>query len=173
MTSFAPLARALLDHGVRYVLIGVSGANVHAHRAGVVFGTLDRDVFLPCEPDNLLAAWRACDSCGLRLTSAGEPLDEPRDLNLARRVVEYRALTRAADEEGLQVDLTLTMTGFEFEEVWRERSTFEISGVEVPVARLRHIVSSKAAAGRDKDRLFLATHDEALRELLAPEENGT
>ena len=29
----------------------------------------------------------------------------------------------------------------------------------------RHIVVSKAAAGRPKDRLFLATHEEALREL--------
>jgi hypothetical protein len=34
-----------------------------------------------------------------------------------------------------------------------------------PRARLRHIVESKAAAGRDKDRLFLATHEEALRQL--------
>jgi len=37
---------------------------------------------------------------------------------------------------------------------------------DVPVARLRHIVESKAAAGRPKDRLFLATHEEALRDLL-------
>ena len=170
MSSFAPLARAFADLGVRYVLIGVSGANVHAHRAGVIFGTLDRDVFLPCEPENLLSAWRACESCGLRLTGSGEPLDQPRDLELARRVVEHRAPTRAADDDGLQVDLTMTMTGFEFEDVWAERTSFVLEGVEVPVARLRHIIASKAAAGREKDRLFLATHDEALRGLLAPEE---
>jgi hypothetical protein len=36
----------------------------------------------------------------------------------------------------------------------------------VPVARLLHIVTSKHAAGRDKDRLFLATHREALEQLL-------
>jgi hypothetical protein len=41
-----------------------------------------------------------------------------------------------------------------------------VEGVEVPVARLRHIVDSKAAVGRPKDRLFLATHEEALRHLL-------
>ena len=35
----------------------------------------------------------------------------------------------------------------------------------VPVASLKDIVVSKAAAGRPKDRLFLATHEEALREL--------
>ena len=46
MSSFAPLAGALADAGVRYVMIGVSGANFHAHRAGIVFTTLDRDLFL-------------------------------------------------------------------------------------------------------------------------------
>ena len=61
------------------------------------------------------------------------------------------------------------MSGFTFEEVWAERRTFALAGAEVPVARLKHIVASKAAAGRDKDRLFLATHAEALRELLAPD----
>jgi hypothetical protein len=34
------------------------------------------------------------------------------------------------------------------------------------VARLRDIVASKAAAGREKDRLFLAAHADALRSLM-------
>ena len=58
------------------------------------------------------------------------------------------------------------MAGFTFEEVWSERRTFLVEGVEIPVARLAHIVQSKAAAGRDKDRLFLATHEERLRALI-------
>jgi hypothetical protein len=41
-----------------------------------------------------------------------------------------------------------------------------IEGVTIPVARLLHIVTSKHAAGRDKDRLFLATHRDALEQLL-------
>lgn len=169
MSSFAPLARALGEGGVRYLLIGVSGANLHAHRAGVVFSTQDRDVFLPPDPRNLLAAWRACEACGLLLSSSGEPLDVPRDLHLAESVVARRALTQASDDEGLQVDLTLVMAGFEFDLAWAERKTYRLAGIELPVARLKHIVASKAAAGRDKDRLFLATHAEALRELLAPD----
>ena len=169
MTSFAPLARAFSEEGVRYVLIGVAGANLHAHLAGVVFGTLDRDVFLPPDPLNLQAAWRACERCELILTSSGEPLDEPRDLHLAERVVERRGQTRASGDE-LQVDLTLVMAGYDFDEVWQARTTFLLDGVELPVARLRHIVTSKAAVGRDKDRLFLATHAETLRELLRPDE---
>ncbi len=61
------------------------------------------------------------------------------------------------------------MAGFDFERVWGERRVFKIEGIDVPCARLRHIVESKARAGRDKDRLFLATHREALRELLGEE----
>lgn len=46
------------------------------------------------------------------------------------------------------------------------RPKFLVEGVELPVARLLHIVESKHAAGRDKDRLFLATHKHALEQLL-------
>jgi hypothetical protein len=42
---------------------------------------------------------------------------------------------------------------------------FEVEGTEVPVASLSDIIASKAAVGRHKDRLFLATHEQALREL--------
>jgi hypothetical protein len=46
-----------------------------------------------------------------------------------------------------------------------------VDGVEIPVARLLHIVESKGAAGRDKDRLFLATHRDALQQLLRRNES--
>jgi hypothetical protein len=59
--------------------------------------------------------------------------------------------------------------GFDFDAVWRERRAFRVEDVAVPVARLTHIITSKHAAGRDKDRLFLATHREALEELLRRE----
>lgn len=169
MTSFAPLARAFADAGVRYVLIGVSGANLHAHRAGIVFTTLDQDVFLPLDPANLLTAWRACEACDLTLTTPSGPLDLPRDLLLAERVVGHRALTKATDGDDLDVDLTLVMAGFDFEAAWAERTSFTVSGVEINVARLQHIVRSKAAAGRPKDHLFLATHLDALQQLLPHE----
>ena len=47
---------------------------------------------------------------------------------------------------------------------------FVVDDVEIPVARLLHIVQSKHSVGRDKDRLFLATHREALEELLRRQE---
>jgi len=167
---FAALARELTARSVRYVLIGVSGANLYAPSGQAVFATEDFDLFLPPDPDNLLAAWSACEAAGLELFSGREPLDQPRDRWLAERVVERRAQTRASGPEGLAVDLTLVMKGYDFPAVWREHRRFEIVGAEIAVARLLHIVTSKHATGRDKDRLFLATHREALEQLLRRDE---
>jgi hypothetical protein len=162
----APLARELAGRHVRYVLIGVSGANLYGPGGQAVFATDDLDLFLPLDPVNLVRAWEACDATALQLWSGDEPLDSPRDQWLAERIIARRALTRATGAAGLQVDLTLVMKGFEFEHVWSERRTFLIEGVDLPTARLRHIVESKHAAGRDKDKYFLATHKDALEQLL-------
>ena len=165
MNPLVPLARQLGARSVRYVLIGVGGANHYAPGGSAVFVTDDHDLFLPLEPDNLVNCWAACEASGLELWSGDEPLDSPRDRWLAERVVERRALTRATGVD-LVVDLTLVMKAYEFETVWQQRRHFTIEGVEVCVARLLHIVTSKHAAGRDKDKLFLATHREALEQLL-------
>jgi hypothetical protein len=168
--AFLDLVRALDEGKVRFVVIGIAGTNYYAQAAQVIFTTQDYDLFLPPDPDSLLSAWSGCEAIGLALWSGSEPLDVPRDRWLAEQIVKRRALVRATDGRGLDVDLTLVMAGFDFESVWRDRRTFVVDGVDIPVARLRHIVESKATAGRDKDRLFLATHAEALRDLLRREE---
>jgi hypothetical protein len=165
-----PLTRELRDRSVRYVLIGVGGANLYAPGGSAVFTTKDRDLFLPTDPENLVRCWAACEAASLELWSGDEPLDLPRDRWLADRVIERRALTRGAAGD-LTVDLTLVMAGYDFETVWNERKRFVVDAVEISVARLLHIVTSKHAAGRDKDRLFLATHRDALEQLLKREES--
>ena len=170
MEPFVRLAASLNEGGVRFVLIGVAGANLWARSAHTIFTTEDYDLFLPLDPDNALRAWQASEAAGLQLFSGEEPLDRPRDRFLAERVVKQRALIRATDGAGLDIDFALVMTGFEFEEVFSRRRTFEVEGVPVGVALLRDIVASKAAAGREKDRLFLAAHADALRPLISEEE---
>jgi hypothetical protein len=166
VSAFEELVRALSRNDVRFIVIGVWGANYYATSGGTLFTTEDRDLFLPSDATNLLAAWQACESVGLRLWSGNEPMDKPLDDFLAERIVARRALTKAMDDEGLEIDLTLEMAGFEFGDVWRERRVFRVEGVEIPVARLKHIVESKAKANRPKDRLFLETHAEALAKLI-------
>ncbi len=155
---------------MRFIVIGLWGANYYARSGATLFATQDQDLFLPPDPDNLLRAWQSCDALGLSLWAGDEPLDLPRDLVLARAVLDRRAMTTATGDEGIQIDLTLEMSGFEFEDVWKRRRTFVADGVEIPVARLTDIVASKANAGREKDRLFLATYGEALRELARQDE---
>lgn len=169
MDPLGPLTKALQARAVRFVVIGVGGANYYALDGSSVFLTEDRDLFLPPDPENLVQCWAGCEAAGLELWSGDEPLDKPRDRWLADRVVEKRALTRATGAD-LKIDLTLVMAGFEFDAVWTERRIFNLDEIDIPVARLLHIVTSKHAVGRDKDRLFLATHREALQELLGREE---
>jgi hypothetical protein len=160
---------ALGRAGVRFVVIGVAGANLWARSGHTVFSTRDYDLFLPPDAANLLGGLRVAEELGLDLYVGDEPLDKPRDRFVAEAVVERRAAVRATDGQGLDVDLTLVMAGFGFEPVYEARRVFHVGEVKVPVARLRDIVASKAAAGREKDRLFLASHAEALRALIEKE----
>ena len=162
----APLARELAARSVRYLLIGVSGANFYGPAGQAVFATMDFDLFLPPDADNLARAWASCEQVGLDLWLGAEPLDSPRDRFLAERAIQYHALTRASGAGDVLIDLTLVMEGFDFEQVWNERREFIVEGAAVPTARLLHIIESKAATGRPKDQLFLATHRDALEQLL-------
>ena len=166
---FVNLVEALHAREVRFVVTGAWGANYYALSAGTIFETYDRDIFLPRDPQNALDAWQAAQDIGLALYVGDEPLDLPRDLDLADRVVQRQALVKGTNHAGLEVDFTLVMGTLDFETVWAERRTFLSDDVSVPVARLLHIVRSKETANRDKDRLFLATHEEALRQLLGRE----
>lgn len=164
------LVAALNQAGVRCVVIGVAGANYWARSGHTVFTTVDFDLFLPPDPENAVKAWQAAESCRLDLYCADAPLDRPRDLFLAERIVKSRALVRATDGGGFDVDFSLVMGDFDFETVFAQQRTFLVEGVPIKVASLSDIVASKAAAGREKDRLFLASHAEALRSLI--DENG-
>jgi len=63
------------------------------------------------------------------------------------------------------------MASFEFASGWNGRRIFRDEEVDIPVARISHIVESKARAGRPKDRLFLATYEERLRQLIARDDS--
>ena len=132
--QLAVVARELAARSVRYVLIGVSGANLYGPAGQAVFTTKDVDLFLPPDADNLVRAWSACENVPLELWLGDEPLDSPRDKWLAGRVIERRALTTAKGTKDLLIDLTLVMKGFEFESVWKERRDFLIELAVTPSA---------------------------------------
>ncbi|HXV61475.1 MAG TPA: hypothetical protein VEK15_12320 [Vicinamibacteria bacterium] len=165
MDTFVRLVSSLQEPHSRFVVIGAWGANYYAASGTTLFTTLDRHLFVPNDAANLVSIWSLCESTGLDLRAGDEPLDFPRDDLLAKRMIELGAVSRASDGRGLEIDLTPVMAGFDFEEVWEERRVFFVEGVEVPVARLSHIIASKMKVGRPKDILFLETHAQALKEL--------
>ena len=83
---FHQLVQELGKRAVRFVIIGVAGANYFATAGGLLFTTEDRDLFLPLDADNILRASQACEAVGLTLWCGNEPLDKPRDRFLADAV---------------------------------------------------------------------------------------
>jgi hypothetical protein len=167
------LFRELAREKILYLVIGVGGAHMHAREQGGALMTKDLDLFLPPDPHNLLACWQACERVEMSLWTYQEPLDVPRDLWLARRVVEQRARTTATFEGELPIDLTFVMGSFEFEDVWLRRRRNHSEGAAVELARIDDILESKRQANREKDRVFLRENrvllDRLLRDELPPD----
>ena len=65
--SFEHLAAILNEAGVRYVVIGVAGANYWARSEHTVLTTKDFDDFLSAQAENAVNAWRAAEASGLDL----------------------------------------------------------------------------------------------------------
>jgi len=168
-TGRARLFQSLHAFQVRYLVIGVSGADLHAKQIQARFQTKDLDLFLPLDAENLLACWRACEAAGLTLWCNREPLDTPRDLWLARRAVSTRSLTTAQGADIEPTDLTLVMGSLDFEDVWLRRGPGTLDREFVDVARMSDIVASKREANRPKDVSFLTQHREVIERILANE----
>lgn len=164
MTDFTAVMHALHDDGVRFVVVGVWGANLYAGNA--LFLTRDQELFLPFDPQNLLRAWRCCERLGLDLLRDEEPLHHPRGAELAAATVRTRSPTHATDHGPLHLDLSLVMGAFEFPDVAARRRVFVVDGAPTPVASLDDIVAAKQVANRPADRLFVASHAHELRRLV-------
>ena len=102
------------------------GINYHARSGGTIFTAADCDFFLHADATNLVRAWEVCEAHDLELWAGRRPLDVPRDEQIARRIVEFRALTTAIGADGLHIDLSLVMGGFAFDDIWQRRRTFRI-----------------------------------------------
>ena len=63
--------------------------------------------------------WQVLAGSGWLLWTGDEPLGEPLDLELAEQVIRRRAAVQATSKEGLTLDLTLVMAGFDFDEELR------------------------------------------------------
>ena len=146
----AAICRVLIDQGVKFVIIGGMAARLHDT------GHTTIDVDICPSPDNANLS-RLCDALrelGARLRVEGDPAGVVFDPHPAMlRDVEMMTLIT---EEG-PLDLCFAPAGFPngYDSLSEHASVIVVGAVDVPVASLRDVVTSKRAAGRPKDILAL------------------
>ena len=169
MDAFARLVRSLERAGVRFVLIGLAGANYYARSGATLFVTKDRDLLLPLDPDNALAAWGVCEAMGSSSGAGGNHSIDP------ATAFSRNAWSRTAPSFARATVRASTWISASSWPAWISKRSgrsagFFVGTVDIPVARLGHIIESKRRVGREKDRMFLATHAEAIRDLTDSDE---
>lgn len=147
----------LVDHGVRFVLIGGMGAVAH----GSPLPTMDVDVTPDASPENLTRladALRALDA-RVRHPDVPEGLPFSCDATSLATAIFWNLTTPFGD-----LDISFTPPGTTgYAGLAEAAGRIDFRGVAVQLASLADIVRSKAAADRPKDHRSLPV----LRELLA------
>ena len=154
---------ALQRAGVRFLVVGAFGAQLHFLFSANRIATADIDLLLPRDADEVLRALLALRDAGFALESGGEELIP--DEVIAAGIVRQAASIRAIRQEEW-VDLMTWARGMDFDELWPRRQSFGMCGVPLDAAPLAAILRSKREAFRLKDRLFLERFRESITEAL-------
>lgn len=148
---------ALLEHEVRFVVIGGMAALAH----GSPFPTEDLDITPEAGAVNLARLSAALTAIDARVRTTGVEAGLPfaHDGESLGRARVWNLTTRAGD-----LDVSLVPAGTQgYADLARDAVTVTAFGVAIPVASLADVVRSKQAANRPKDQRVLPT----LRALLA------
>lgn len=155
----ATVCRVLHEHDVEFVIIG--GVAARLHDTG--HATVDIDVCPSSIDENLERLAAALRSLDARLRVEGEPGGIPFDPHPQQ--LRQMSLLTLLTTQG-PVDLCFAPAGFAdgYDALEADRVVIVVSGVEVPVASLADVVTSKRAAGRPKDIVALPALEARLRE---------
>ena len=150
------MLQRLLEHDVKFVVVGMMGASFHKSP----LRTEDVDICPDPSPANLA---RLADA----LNDMGALEWEPHKGDFIEK--EWTSEMLTVDPfwllmvDGQRLDIVLKPAGTEgYRDLVKDAVDFEIDGVIYPVASLRDIIRSKETLGREKDRAQLPT----LRRLL-------
>lgn len=163
-SGFVRALSALTQAGVEFVVVGVGGINFYARTPAQSFATLDLDALLSPSVENLRLALAVLGELGYGFEAGGEPFLDTADAVMLSRVVANGASLSAIHPHASQLDLMMSISGYGFEDLVGDATTFEVSGVDVRVGRLTKLLHSKEVSGRQKDleflRIYKATLDE-------------
>ncbi len=152
-----PLLETLARGGVDFVVIGgVAGASY-----GSAYGTFDLDIAYGRERDNLECLAAVLTDLGATLRGAPAGLPLVLDARTLQNGVNFTFLTRHGS-----LDILEDPPGAPPYHELKERATrITVSGFEVHVASLDHLIAMKEASGRPKDKL-MATEYRSLSDLV-------
>lgn len=137
------LLRVLVEHGVRFVLIGGWAAKLQ----GSTTVTADIDFCYARDLDNLERLARALSGLDVRLRGIEEDVPFVLDARSLRAGDTFTLTTSAGD-----VDLIASPAGTDgFEGLEAASDVLDLDGFEVPVASVPDLIRMKRAAGRPKD----------------------
>lgn len=126
--SVVQLVEALQEAGVRFMLAGMSAANLQ----GVMVSTIDVDIWIGLPSRQYMRVINICNKLGATIAS--------------------RNKVYLADDT--PVDFIYEVTGLPpFDREYPRAKWLSFHGAKVPILPLERICKSKAAAGRDKDKL--------------------
>lgn len=145
------IARVLVAFDVRFVLVG----GVAAQLRGWTETTLDIDIVPDPDPENLGRLARALNDLDVRWRVVGAPSGHPLAAPLDAATIVRHASLALVCEHG-PVDVVLHPDGVDgFAELEPAATVEQLAGSRVLVASAAHIVRSKRAADRLKDRAQL------------------
>jgi hypothetical protein len=136
--DFKELLGALNASGVRYLVIGGQAVNMYAQPRG----TKDLDLWIPADPANAQALFKA-------LTAFGAPLDGVTPQNILKAGEFYRM-----GVPPVMVDILCDVTGVTFEQAWAAKQMVAIdpaAGLSAHFISREHLMTAKQIAGRPQD----------------------
>ena len=151
LKQFQPdvILASLIDHGVRFVLVGGLAAQAH----GSPSLTADLDICYARDGDNLTRLAATLDE--LAAVRRGLPSDAPRMPPLDARTLRAGGiftLTTTAGDFDLLADPD---PGFGYDRLRASAVSTTVAGHPILVASLADLIDMKRAAGRPKDRIEL------------------
>jgi len=160
----AELLAALLERGVRFLVVGGVGAQLH----GATRATLDLDVCIDWDRENFKRIAGALDDLGAVLDLPAEASDI--EVRPSAELIGRMSMTRWRTSAGVvdvMHDIAAGEDGRRIPFGQLERRAVLVRGADtpVPVAALDDIIVSKENAGRDKDREALPELYELRRHL--------
>ena len=132
---------SLISKRVEFVVVGAHALAYHGHPRF----TQDLDVLVRPTAANAAALMAALEDFGFGDSGLG-----PADFTRTGRVIQLGVAPN-------RIDLLTSITGVDFEEVWRTRVQGELDGLHVSFIGRDALIANKRATGRPQDVADVAT----------------